>query len=726
MPNAKKKKAAKQEDFKKKKLKVGKGKAVPDNFTDTSFTSKSISLPNQSISEDKSQQVTTSRNLTLLDLLTKLKHYNAGVKKDALAGMQELLGQHQHLLVGSLSAIVNGIVKLFIDDDRDVRKALHKFLQETFVHVDSKDLAPFVPLLLVYTSSALTHIMEDIRMDGVKLLDLWLDLVPDVISTKYWQRLCDNFASLLAVKANTMQISSSAPNTSGMSANAIKTAAANTHLHIHKGKLDLLTSLGKFLEAGLFEDHQYRFWFMYDYLDDLHDKKAFRRKFQIDTTSIVIPWDVPANVTYAPANAMVYSYLPSLSPQPLASSGLQLFESSTGQDTKSTKGLGSGMTASNNQRQIASNSFSFQDRVAHVKGLIDTYQPLLMGHWLESAPVVFNTSRTITVTPALQMLHTVLRLTLILWRAMVSNGGIEHTTEQWLNGHLQQLLKHACIYFPYGMTAVGSGGPKVEALLQEMNIMTCELTSLWLLATKYQGQREMDELPTWADKIVDYVLGLLGYDAFNPDDKEMTSMSSEFRNENLVSLLPAIWGFLNCLDGDGREAMFSAIVGFYLKGHSHSPLTRTTLAFLVRVYLIQSLPSYNGRFVIDRGSTYADLMKNWLTSLPKRLWELKTVHLDTSRLILNILCDIAKRSDKDIFDLQTLQRTELSMIPFFYIHVASKGDLYGPFIQMPVELQKRALEFMHYINSDNAKAQVAIAKCKKHERVSQEVIDWIA
>jgi hypothetical protein len=97
-----------------------------------------ISLPNQSITEDKSREITTGRNLTLSDLVTQLKHYNSGVKKgkfhemewftadlytfcvlvclDALSGLQELFSRHPGMLVSSLSTVVNGIVKLFIDD----------------------------------------------------------------------------------------------------------------------------------------------------------------------------------------------------------------------------------------------------------------------------------------------------------------------------------------------------------------------------------------------------------------------------------------------------------------------------------------------------------------------------------------------------------------------------------------------------------------------------------
>jgi hypothetical protein len=86
---------------------------------------------------------------------------------------------------------------------------------------------------------------------------------------------------------------------------------------------------------------------------------------------------------------------------------------------------------------------------------------VLIGNWLESAPVVFTSTSTITFSPALQMLHTVIHLSLVLWRAMVSGGSISDTTPQWLDTHLQQLLKHLSIYFPYGLSSLGNGGSKV-------------------------------------------------------------------------------------------------------------------------------------------------------------------------------------------------------------------------------------------------------------------------
>lgn len=64
-----------------------------------------------------------------------------------------------------------------------------KFLNESFITIDVKELEPFVPLLIIYTCSAMTHIMEDIRLDAIKLLDIWVSILPDAVTSKFWTRV---------------------------------------------------------------------------------------------------------------------------------------------------------------------------------------------------------------------------------------------------------------------------------------------------------------------------------------------------------------------------------------------------------------------------------------------------------------------------------------------------------------------------------------------------------
>lgn len=154
--------------------------------------------------------------------------------------MTDICNEHPALLVSSLGLVVNGVLKLFVDEDREVRKATLNFLKETFVDIDFVELQPFMPLLIIYTCSAMTHIFEDVRLDAVKLMDLWIDIAPNVIVSKFWNRVTGNYMSLLTVDSNSMNSSSNATPSSGTGGNgatttaSVKAAVTKSHLHIHK------------------------------------------------------------------------------------------------------------------------------------------------------------------------------------------------------------------------------------------------------------------------------------------------------------------------------------------------------------------------------------------------------------------------------------------------------------------------------------------------------------
>ncbi|CAG8553939.1 10247_t:CDS:2 [Acaulospora colombiana] len=174
---SKHKRKLQQEDFKKPKLKVGKKKPTAANFTNTTFKSRSIILPGQSITEDKTNEITNSRNLTLNELITQLKHYSPGTRRDAIQGLKDFFLKYPHALSESLTTI-----------DKNVRRTLLAFLTEFMPSMPKSDLKPFLPLLIVYTCSAMTHIYEDIRIDAIKFIEIWLLVAPDVIVDGFWQK----------------------------------------------------------------------------------------------------------------------------------------------------------------------------------------------------------------------------------------------------------------------------------------------------------------------------------------------------------------------------------------------------------------------------------------------------------------------------------------------------------------------------------------------------------
>ncbi|OMJ07780.1 Testis-expressed sequence 10 protein-like protein [Smittium culicis] len=182
MPKAsKKKKTQKAQDFKKVKLKVGKKRPTNDNFTDTSFKTKAVTLSTQSVSVDKDSLLTTSNNRSLPDLLSKAKHYSPSVRKDALIGLIEILTTHNSLIKTDLEALINASCKRIIDDDINVRKANLDFTKLLYQLCELSEIATFVDLHAVFVLTGLSHIQEDIRQDSLKFLDILVDYVPSQI-----------------------------------------------------------------------------------------------------------------------------------------------------------------------------------------------------------------------------------------------------------------------------------------------------------------------------------------------------------------------------------------------------------------------------------------------------------------------------------------------------------------------------------------------------------------
>lgn len=95
-----------------------------------------IVLPSQSITAEKDgTEPITKRQLTFGNLLSHLKHYNAGQRKgsvslnlpyifpnlvtDALLGLRELFNSNWEILNSCLTPLVNALVRLIGDEVRD-------------------------------------------------------------------------------------------------------------------------------------------------------------------------------------------------------------------------------------------------------------------------------------------------------------------------------------------------------------------------------------------------------------------------------------------------------------------------------------------------------------------------------------------------------------------------------------------------------------------------------
>lgn len=175
---------SKIKDFQKVKFKVGK--KLPKNLNETRATFKAKTLIlKQQFKLEKDGPV-SHRNLSWKELLAHLGHYNQSVKLDALNSLKEMISNNDDLIRTEFSNLLENLCPLFADREYKVREAtivLFKtlILLPLFKDQNSNLLQPFYGLINVYLSCAMTHIVDTVQYSSLKLLDILIEHMPDLI-----------------------------------------------------------------------------------------------------------------------------------------------------------------------------------------------------------------------------------------------------------------------------------------------------------------------------------------------------------------------------------------------------------------------------------------------------------------------------------------------------------------------------------------------------------------
>ncbi|KAG9303692.1 hypothetical protein G9A89_018589 [Geosiphon pyriformis] len=727
------KRKAKQEDFKKAKLKVGKKKPQSSNYTDLSFKSRAILLPTQSISEDKSKAITNSRKLTVKDLLIQFRHHNSGTRKDAIQGLKDLFKKHASALSSSLGTVLNASICLIIDEDKDVRKSLFSFFSEFLPGLKKVDLIPFFPLLTIYTCSAMTHIHDDIRVDALHFMNTLLLIAPEVIVNGFWDKILPNYINLLTSNPSI-----------GMSPNqpfSVEPLFPNTRSEIlsHEAKINVLQSLRTLLEAGLVQNNNSRWYFLH-FLSNEESKRSFDH--YKETQETIVDWEKTyGKVNFSPPHPLRTSLISNCSDLWTSSRNqINLFQSNNSALKAERIHIGSSSFSTNtaenflNKDDISSIKTRLHSSMDHLNYL----HPVLLSMWLDAAPSVFGSaSASIYQTSSLRILHFIIKILDIIWKAVV----IESGPKIFIDTYGEQLLKHLAIYFPFGWETFQNYDAKVESTLLEMNILFCELIALYSLAinghdefnhsnshtphlpnNKTPRSIETKLIPfhrVLVDRIGEYVLHILGWK--QPGDN-MGRGLPKFNPEIFATLFPTIWCMLNLVNQEQQSIVFQAVIEYSNKCHNQSIARRTCIEFIAESFLLQSHPFSTGSFHID--SKLSSSVRRWLLSLPKVLWELKSNNLETTEKILQFMCDIVKRGTKGGFDKEAFNELQMAFVPFLFVNVPNKGSIFGPFPMLPYHIQRKTLEFLFYCPSLNEKIQCALNEVLQHEKVSSQLKNY--
>jgi pre-rRNA-processing protein IPI1 len=234
MGSSAKRKKEKQKDFQKPKLKVGKAKAKPENFTDTSFRAKAITLNQQSL-----HLAAPTSNSQFSHFLSLLSSKSDTQRRDSLAHLTTAIASRpvNQPLPQPVSVMLPNLLPLILDSSNNVRTQLLKFLR-TLPHNDVQD---HVGQLLPYVRAGMTHLAADIRVSAVEILSWMVEAAGEnvVSSAGGWVKTMNCFLSVLGWHTE---------ESSRWSSNRASFGKSGS-----KGKpmLKVLDALAGFLDAGI-------------------------------------------------------------------------------------------------------------------------------------------------------------------------------------------------------------------------------------------------------------------------------------------------------------------------------------------------------------------------------------------------------------------------------------------------------------------------------------------
>ncbi|KAL8932615.1 MAG: hypothetical protein Q9211_006218 [Gyalolechia sp. 1 TL-2023] len=163
MGSSSKKRKNKKKDFQKPKLKVGKARPKPANFTDTSFRSKSIVLHQQSLAT--TAPTATSQFSHHVSLLTSRTDSQ---RRDSLSYLTTAISTRptNAPLQQPVSVLLPKILPLTLDGSHGVRTQLLKLLRA----LPPEDVEDHIEQVLLYIRAGITHLAADIRSSTMDLL----------------------------------------------------------------------------------------------------------------------------------------------------------------------------------------------------------------------------------------------------------------------------------------------------------------------------------------------------------------------------------------------------------------------------------------------------------------------------------------------------------------------------------------------------------------------------
>ncbi|WWC96025.1 hypothetical protein V866_002892 [Kwoniella sp. B9012] len=710
MPKATRKKKEKQADFTKAKLKLGKGKKQASNATDTSFKARSIALPGQQaisraiLNSDGlgPSEPATANGLTLEDLFIRFRHPNAGVRRESLGGVKEILSIDVRRDIGKVLRALGGLVS---DDDASVRKALIGLLAWYLPQFPVSTLSPHLPLLILQTSSSLSHIFPEIRLDACKLVHLLLTHVPSHVVGN-WPREPSNILEGLRLAV-------------GLGGEK----GVNSQIGRLTGgaKLVTLRAMMEFVKKGLSQGEEQS---NQDWLEGWVEKKDKGKGVEIK---------VKNEPTF----------------EDLAQEGWVV---GLGWDLQKE------VEVSWEVGRLTAQAKEDEDGVLSVLSqLYISLHPLLLSTFLENAPTAFSPSST-SSTPStedipLALCTTTASLTELLARAILTRSSTTISTElKEVRGNISDFLKRMAAWFPFSSNRLNVPTPSGLTAGFELSLVYSNLAVLlaprpveliWpkdTRNTKELGWRERvrvientweemrrkqnvkgkgkESADEWAlEEVASWVVDVLA--------PKKDILSPQLTPAAYTALLPIVFSLLtqppstSIDEEDIPSTVGDAFLSHLLRTSSTSSIRTVGDGFVVSLIEIheQRHPKYPF-YIPFSNAELRGKFQTWFESLPKVLWELGTKDEGATQQILEFLLRLGLRGKEALDDKYSILSADSStsisskLAPFFHLQHPSKGSIPGPWTKLSdAKVKKLGLDVVRvWIEWDDGRLKDATSR----------------
>ncbi|KAJ3163435.1 hypothetical protein HDU86_000014 [Geranomyces michiganensis] len=696
MPKATRRKKLKAEDFRKTKLKVGKKLAPAANQTDASFKSQSIVVPNQSLGELKpASELVNNRNQSLKDMIVQLRHYSAQSRKDALTGLREIQRKHADAFKTQLGIIVAATAPVMVDEERDVRKTLLLFFQDFIPTVTKDHIRPFMSLIIAYTCSSMTHISELIRLDGLKFLTVWQTHYPALV-VMHAEKVIPNYLSMLATNSKSQGMGGAGTGSSLL-------VNPRSQLGGAKARVEVLESLFGYLSLVLHKGSNT--WWFFPGVD------VQRGVSYTSPTACMVTWQHTRQSGTVPNGAT--QLLRNEDRERLHNGGsFELFGAAATSGVQSERVVIGSIGTGHKQVAVIRNTYQLSE-VDQLQAFIDVLMPSLVDIWLESLPNAL-TPGSIALTPALSVMHTVLKMMNLMWRSILVEFK-DKSLASWATRWLKTLSKHFVIHFPFGSGNYTVRDKQVEIILQDMNILFCELLSHFSLSVAPSADDD-ESNAGHENAMLDYLTEL--FDGKNAK-KQMDNTVVTLSTQQLEATFPVVWSLLRTTSSQDSSDFLRAFVnrGNMMWG---TPSAISSFEFVSRLLMLSNHPGAAQGFTLSDSSV--DILREWVMLLPKRLWQLKSSNPVFSQHILELLVYILKSNPCGFaVDATVTRGLKASIVPFLHADTA-KGSSFGPFLECPETVQMAAVNLLYYLTNWPVKLVRAFAEVMTHISVSATVV----